>query len=228
MRGVRSTVLLAASALTVTWVAAQQVTPEMVMQAYGKNQAALQQYSWQSRTQVSLSGEVKKTTLDQINYDAEGQIQKTPIGDGGGQQKEVRGPIRKDIAESEEDKAAEFATKLKELLGSYTQPANLTNALGRAKVWEGGSASAPEIRIDMTAVIEGTDTVQIMLDAKTHKPARMNINTAMDQVPVTLAVVFQQLDDGTGYPAQATVDTTYSGKPLEISIENFNYVKQGG
>jgi hypothetical protein len=44
------------------------------------NAQALRQYSWKSRTEIKLKGESKNVTLEQVRYDENGKLQKTPIG----------------------------------------------------------------------------------------------------------------------------------------------------
>src|SRR5581483_5485634 len=44
------------------------------------NEQALRQYTWKSRTEVRVGGEVKSILLEMVRYDANGQLQKTPIG----------------------------------------------------------------------------------------------------------------------------------------------------
>ena len=44
------------------------------------NAAALRQYSWKSRTELKLKGESKNVKIEQVRYDLNGKLQKTPAG----------------------------------------------------------------------------------------------------------------------------------------------------
>ena len=44
------------------------------------NAQALRQYTWKSRTELKLKGESKSVKLEQVRYDLNGKLQKTPIG----------------------------------------------------------------------------------------------------------------------------------------------------
>src|SRR5215217_2734997 len=44
------------------------------------NAQALRQYSWKSRTEIKLKGESKNVKVEQVRYDANGKLQKTPSG----------------------------------------------------------------------------------------------------------------------------------------------------
>jgi hypothetical protein len=43
------------------------------------NAQALRQYSWKSRTEIKLKGESKNVKAEQVRYDVNGKLQKTPI-----------------------------------------------------------------------------------------------------------------------------------------------------
>ena len=50
-----------------------------VKESVARNQAALRQYTWTEQTNVSLKGEVKKSTEDICRYGPDGTLQKTPM-----------------------------------------------------------------------------------------------------------------------------------------------------
>src|SRR5688572_16436158 len=73
-----ATVLLVGIALA-TAAAGQQ---QEFAAAQRANHAALRQYSWKSRTELKLVGEVKQVRLEDVRYDLNGELQKTVIGGG--------------------------------------------------------------------------------------------------------------------------------------------------
>ena len=48
-------------------------------EAQQENKAALREYTWQSRTEIKLKGESKNVKVEQVRYDLDGALQKTPI-----------------------------------------------------------------------------------------------------------------------------------------------------
>ena len=44
------------------------------------NAQALRKYTWKSRTELKLKGESKNVKLEQVRYDMDGKLQKTPLG----------------------------------------------------------------------------------------------------------------------------------------------------
>src|SRR3972149_9721364 len=70
--------LLAAFALTASSRASGQ-QKEQFAQAQKDNAAALRQYTWKTRTEIKLKGESKSMKLEQVRYDLDGKLEKTPI-----------------------------------------------------------------------------------------------------------------------------------------------------
>src|SRR3989304_3373145 len=70
--------LLAVFALTASSRASGQ-QKEQFAQAQRDNAAALRQYTWKTRTEIKMKGESKSVKLEQVRYDLDGKLQKTPI-----------------------------------------------------------------------------------------------------------------------------------------------------
>src|SRR3990170_7632950 len=70
--------LLAAFALTASSLASGQ-QKEQFAQAQKDNGAALRQYTWKTRTEIKMKGESKSVKLEQVRYDVDGKLEKTPI-----------------------------------------------------------------------------------------------------------------------------------------------------
>ena len=86
---------------------------EKFAEAQQQNKEALKQYTWKSRTELEMKGESKNVTLEQVRYDLDGKLQKTPLTGGAEQQaEESGGGLKGKIVEK---KKAEFAQMMKEL-----------------------------------------------------------------------------------------------------------------
>ena len=77
-------------------------------------------------------------------------------------------------------------------------------------------------------VVKQGDSVEFSVVDATYQPMIFEIQSTVDESPISVEITFQKLDDGTNYPARTIVKATFDGKPLKIETENFNYVKQGG
>jgi hypothetical protein len=69
-------------AVVVGWPAEAQDLQQKVAAAKesaAQNQQALRSYSWLSKTEISLRGEVKNTKIESCRYGPDGQVQKTPV-----------------------------------------------------------------------------------------------------------------------------------------------------
>ncbi len=53
---------------------------EEFAKAQKDNAAALREYTWKSRTEIKMKGESKSVKLEQVQYDLDGKLEKTPIG----------------------------------------------------------------------------------------------------------------------------------------------------
>jgi hypothetical protein len=81
------------------------------VEAQRANAAALREYTWKSRTELTLKGETRSVRLEQVRYDLDGRLQKTQIGRTPGQSQGAgsgrgrsAGPLRQRvIAEKQEE-----------------------------------------------------------------------------------------------------------------------------
>src|SRR3954470_4379518 len=93
------------------------------------NAQALRQYSWKSRTEIKLKGESKNVKVEQVRYDVNGKLQKTPIdgppsaaavpaaapargGHGGGR-------LKSKVVENKKEEFGEMMQELGQLVASY-------------------------------------------------------------------------------------------------------------
>src|SRR3982750_252409 len=84
MRSTRIGTPLRATVALVVLSSGAVVAQDKVQPSFAESQKAnaqtLRQYTWKSRTEIKLKGESKNVKLEQVRYDANGKVQKTPIG----------------------------------------------------------------------------------------------------------------------------------------------------
>jgi hypothetical protein len=200
---------------------AQQPDLQQVAAGMAANGEALKNYAWQSRVSVDVDGENKKVDLYQVRYDMDGKLQKTRIG-GEGDQKKVRGPIRRSAAKKKKKQAAEFAEEVKEQLQAYLAPDTWKKALSEAFVRK----ESGTIKLQAQNVVAQGDQIDLELVEATKQPMTMRIETQVDESPLNVEITFQQLPDGPNYPARQVIGTVFDKKKLVITTENFSYVEQ--
>ena len=109
---------------------AMQEKVKAVKESMAQNQAALRQYSWTARTEISLKGEVKKTTESLCRYGPDGAVQKTPVAapaapaqaEPQGRKKRGGGAVKNKIVENKKDEMQEYMERAVALIHNYVPP----------------------------------------------------------------------------------------------------------
>src|SRR3990172_4073731 len=116
-------------------------------EAAARNQQALRSYSWITKTELSVKGEVKNTKIESCKYGPDGKVQKTELSEPPPppqQQRGLRGAIvAKKTGEMKEELEASAA-----LVQSYVPPApeKLQAVIAAGKVTISPGAGAAAIR----------------------------------------------------------------------------------
>jgi len=209
---------------------------EKFVQAQKQNSAALRQYTWKSRTELKLKGESKSVKLDQVRYDLDGKLQKTPIG--GTPEKEQpapapaqgrrgRGRVKEKVIENKKEEFAELMQNLAQLVASYGHlPQDKLQAFAqKATLTPGEGALAGTLRIQGADVLQPGDSMAIWIDRETQMMRRVEIETALDKKPVKVQSEFQSVTGGPTYQARSVVN--YPEKEIELIVENYDYQRLG-
>ena len=206
-------------------------TPPSFGDSQKANAQALRQYSWKSRTELKLKGESKSVKLEQVRYDVNGKLQKTPLegppataapapagrgGRGGGRVKEK-------VIENKKEEFGEMMQGLGQLVASYGQmPPEKTQAFAASATKGRG-----EGEMQGTAQIQGRDVLQpgdsmtIWIDPATQMMRRVEIKTVYDKKPATLIADYRAVPNGPTYMAHAVL--TYPEKNVELTVDNSGY-----
>lgn len=204
-------------------MAAMAKTFGQSMQANG---AALKQYSWKMRVEVTLKGDPKPPKLYAMRFDLDGKLEKTSLtpaapppppdtGRGGRLKDKIKD---KKIAEMKE-----WAGDLGDLTKEYItpSPAMLQTFFGKA-----ASAQTPDGLVQLYAegVVAPGDKVVYEIDPKTQALKRYMFHASLEGDPVDGQVEFARLADGPNYAARTTVGVP--AKQVTATIENYDYAKQ--
>jgi len=226
-RTVRALAVLALLAAAIAPTSAQEVN---YMGAVAQENAEnLKDYSWKQRIEIKVGGESQSVTLNQVRYDFEGALERTPIG-GESDKKKVRGPVRKSMAKKKKKKAAQLKQDLRQLIDQYTHmtPETLAKITAKGNVWAGRGAEGNLTRIQASGVVRLADALDIWIDSSSRRMRKFEVMSSLEGAPVHVVAEFSDLEGGPTYPAHATVKTEVDGKPMVITLENFDYIRQGG
>jgi hypothetical protein len=213
-------ILFAAGAPLVQAQTAQSAnanTAVQITQARRANAALMQQYTWDSRTELLEDGTVKDTRVELVNY-TNGQLQKSLISDQGPSL--PRFGLRKQIAESKQKDMQNYLAGLKKVLEQYT----LSSAGKVLDFMDQAQATLdPSGLLRMTGqnVVSPGDSFSVWADPVTRQTRRIQVSTSYDGDPITLNATFQTLSSGLNFMNYADVEVP--AKQLSVQVSNFNY-----
>lgn len=191
---------------------------EKVTAARQANAAAMQQYTWDQRTEMLEDGVVKDTRVEMINW-VNGQYQKSLVSNEGPSL--PRFGLRKRIAEKKEKEMQEYMAGLKAQLEQYTMgtSAQLLAFFNKAQV--SGPDATGLIALSGGSVVSPGDSMTLWVSATTHKAAKAFVATNYQGSPVTMNATFNVLATGLSYMNFA--DIQIPARQMEIQVSNFNY-----
>lgn len=211
-------------AVVVGWPAEAQDLQQKVAAAKesaAQNQQALGSYTWLTKTEISLRGEVKNTKIESCRYGPDGQVQKTPVQEPPPPQKKrgVRGRVvAKKTAEMKEEMESAAA-----LAHRYVPPSpdKIQAAMAASKITIVPSPATTTLRI--ADYEKPGDALVLTLDSASKGMKRIDVNTWLDAPSdkVTLGVDMQSLPDGTSYPGMVVLAIPSSN--IQVRITNSNY-----
>ncbi len=223
---IRSTLPLAAALLSALPLPAQDAAnqamraqiAQKVTAARQANATAMQQYTWDQRTEVLADGVVKDTRVEMVNW-VNGRYQKSLVSDQGPSL--PRFGLRKRIAEAKQKEMKEYVAGLKSLLQQYTLDSSpqLLTFYNKAQV--SGPDATGLLALSSGSVIAPGDSMTLWINAATHKAAKVFIATNYQGTSITMNATFNTLAAGLSYMNYA--DIQIPARQLELQVSNFNY-----
>ncbi|HTO89162.1 MAG TPA: hypothetical protein VMR54_16695 [Thermoanaerobaculia bacterium] len=193
---------------------------EKVTAARQANATAMQQYTWDQRTELLEDGTVKDTRVQMVNW-VNGAYQKSLVSNEGPSL--PRFGIRKRIAEEKQKEMQEYLSGLKAQLEQYTMGTSpqLLGFFNKAQV--SGPDATGLIALSGGSIVLPGDSMTLWVNATTHKAAKAFIATTYQGSPVTMNATFNVLSTGLSYMNYA--DIQIPAKQMEVQVSNFNYNK---
>lgn len=197
-------------------------------QSIAANKAKLRTYQWLETTEISLKGEVKKREQKECRYGPDGEVQKTPIGDAGGEAKKAPRGLKGRIVEKKVDELKDYMTRVGGLISRYVPPdpqkmqASYQAGKGNLDLASGGIAS-----LTFQDYAKPGDKVIFAFNREAKKLQSYTVNTYLDspQDVVNLKAEFSTLPDGTNHVSHTLLNA--AAKQIEVNTTNSTYRPAG-
>ncbi len=204
---------------------AQEHDPAKMATQYAEsakqNAMLLRQYSWKMRIEVIQQGETKSTTVYQMRFDLDGNLQQTAITEPT-QQKKKRG-IRGKMAAKKAAEMQEWSGKVTELAKKYMAPSpgTMMDFFLKASFTTEKDGS---VKISGKGFLQPDDQATFWGDPNMKNMSRFQFITNMEGDEISGKVDYKQVQGGPQYAARTVIDVPT--KEFSIKIENYDYIKQ--
>jgi hypothetical protein len=221
----------------VTPVLAQQATAAAggtdhvtaIKQSLQASMAALRQYQWVETTTVSIKGDEKSRTQNSCYYGADGEVQKTPIGEPAAEPKKKRG-VRGKIVEKKKGEISESMQEAMALVKQYVppDPAKIQAAKAAGNLSVVPPDPQGNVKVTIADYLKAGDSLAFDLNAATDTLSGVAITTFTNKAKntVRLNVAFSSFADGTIYTSSIYLEV--AAEDLAVEIKNSGYKKLGG
>jgi len=203
----------------------QGMNPEQVGATIKANAQALKAFTYQQRMQLQLKGETKKVTVSQINYDMNGNEQKTQLSEDPppDSSQPSGGRLKQRVVAKKTGEFKDMMQGIGALVKSYTElpQDQMQAALKQATFSQGEGDMAGSVQIKMSNVQQQGDSMTIWIDRTAMLFRRSVIATTYENNPVTTTANYAMLPSGQVYMAQAILN--YPKKQVVVEIDNMNY-----
>lgn len=186
-----------------------------------QNSAQMRDYSWNTRTEIKMDGEVKSVKVELIRFTPEGELQKATVSDSSADAKKPRG-IKGKVAANKKKGMQEWAAELGQLLQQYSLPTsgNILDFLDNATVQRTGRM----VNLVGQNVIQQGDYMAILVDSESKQLKIITVQTSLGEDAVDVKITSENLDDGLSYTARQVVKVP--AKKVELIVENYDFRRQ--
>jgi hypothetical protein len=197
----------------------------MLKASLAASQAVLKQYEWIETTVVSLKGEEKSRKQERCYHGADGGVQKVEVSSTPDPAKK-RG-LRGRIAENKKEALTDYMKSAVALVKTYVPPSpeRIQAAKDAGKVSIDVLEPGKRARLNFRDYAKPGDNLGVEVDLANNRPLGLKVTTHLEnaQDAVTLVVRMGQLNDGTTYPSDVTLDA--KAKNLTVAVKNSGYRK---
>ena len=213
-------ILLLPAALLVAQVPNQDLA-NRVIEARKKDAAKLQQFNWNSRTEIVVNGKVEDIRIDLVSLGANAQPQRSLLNDTPASL--PGGFLRKRIAEDKRKDMEKYLKGLSKLIDQYTLPSagKVIDFMAAAQIMPVTMEGKTLLQVTGNSVVADGDTMTMTLDGQTYHTTSLQINTFFEGDPVTITASFKLNAAGVNHAQFATAEIP--GKGITVMIHNYDY-----
>jgi len=219
--------ILAVSAILTQPAAAQN--PELqqkiadVKMAAAMNKQALAQYTYVQTTTISIKGDVKKVTHDQVITGPDGKPQKTsldppPAPPSGGR-------LKQRVIEKKKDEFMDYADSIKTLIQQYLPPDKdmIQQAASQGNIALGPTGAPGVIQLVISNYVKQGDKMTLVVNKAAGGLQSVSIATYLSAPSdaVTVNVQFAAIPGGPNHPSTITINGV--SKQMTIVNQNGSY-----
>ncbi len=182
----------------------------------------LQQYEWIQTTTVTHNDNVVSTKQERCYYGDDGSLQKVLISDEQAQQRQ--GLLFRRIKEHAKEELTDYMKSAVELVKSYVPPSPYK--IQAAK--DAGNVSLQPLSYHRARIVfqnyeKPGDTYSIEVNLANNRPVGLRVSTYVDDPSdvVKMNAVMGQLDNGTTYPSDVTLNAESKG--ITVTVHNGGY-----
>jgi hypothetical protein len=195
----------------------------MLKATMAASQAVLRQFEWIETTVVSLRDEEKSRKQERCYYGADGVLQKVEVSES--PEPEKKRGLRGRIAERKKEELTDYMKSAVALVKTYVppSPAKIQAAKDAGNVAIQVLDPGKRVRLDFRNYEKTGDNLGVEVDLTTNRPLGVKVSTYIDDASdaVTLDVRMGQLNEGTTYPAEITLEA--KAKNLKVAVTNSGY-----
>lgn len=189
------------------------------------NKQALAQYTYVQTTTISIKGEVKKVTHDQVVTGPDGKPQKTSLDPPAAAPAPSGGRLKQHVVAKKKEEFEDYADSIKALIAQYMPPNRelIQQAAGSGNIMMGPAGAPGESKLVISNYVKQGDKMTVTVNPAAGGMQSISIATYLSDPSdaVTVDVQFSRIPGGPSYPAMQTING--KSKQMTIAIQNANY-----
>jgi hypothetical protein len=189
----------------------------IVSKADDANTKQLMQYIWKRKSDVSIDGQLKLSTLTEFSFDEQGKLQAKTI-DAQSTVKDKRG-IRGKIQENAVEDKTEYVQKALELSLAYTYmtKGQLLDFFSKATIAEKGAL----IEATGNDVYVKGDMLTILIDKQTNLYTKKTFSSLLGKDPVSGEINYEKFSNGINHGSTTVLNMP--AQKMKIDAKNQDY-----
>ncbi len=192
-----------------------------VANAQKANQAAIAKYSWRVKTKLSSGGEEKATSINEMRFNTDGELESTNIG--GESKVEKKRGLRGRMQRSKMEDAAKYIEAVLDQAFKYIfmSKGTLVDAFDRGEL----NKQAGSIEYSGQNLFAKADSLRMSIDPDDNLITRLEFTTTLEEDVIRGLITMKRIEGG-GPNKPVTLDIEVPVKGLKIESETYDWIEQ--